>query len=748
MYRLSRYKSLPRRCCGQLTPLTRQFASESENKSRITLALYRQLLQWSNSVDDDVPLSFFVPPVHMSPPQVDSKSLQLMARNDKASKVDVSIFPEGTIVEESELAIPIRNSVDVKKFFRGIFRLNSAPSNPDKQKQRISLAFEGLKSLNELTQALDDLRKSRERNRNRENVEYRVGHVGSDPIAIDLCCAVVQHRVENWRGVIVGWERTEESTDNEEKVSSLTKKKYHLGPADSVKYMVVVDGNDAHLYYSKRRESNLLSIAEVFQSDLEIVKDESLRRIRSSHVSDYFQRFDDKTNTFVPNEMLAYEFPEDVNGIDDFQLSPQAEEASRQIISGVQETGNYLRSVLLGYTSAPESRGLKLLGLFFDKLTMLSEGDVVPVKEKLFASQMSSNKLASLHLQQLLNLTVNVMELLWQKQRQLENSKEIKFGLGDIVRHKVYGFRGVVVAWDPEPTFDVSRWDGLQHIKNPHEFPFYHIIPDQDDCIDAFGAERPSRYVCQENLESCPEEQRRIDVDLEPEWEFNRADKAYTPPDDVKFKYGDDLEDDGITELCLKEIRDILAEIFVSSRDGVSASKPELDALSKQLALSNLLELLKSAQDMEVATVLSESLKEIWKAHLNEQLRWNLDTAVADLLAGKLAEALKGFTEVVDDDPSYAEAWNKAATCEFMMGNMDASLAASKKTIEYLPTHFQALNGMGLVYYEKKDISSAISSFRQSMELDPWSPVSARLSTCLKKVKSNEPDGDDNEASP
>ena len=141
---------------------------------------------------------------------------------------------------------------------------------------------------------------------------------------------------------------------------------------------------------------------------------------------------------------------------------------------------------------------------------------------------------------------------------------------------------------------------------------------------------------------------------------------------------------------------------------------------------------------METATIFSESLKEIWKAHLDNELRWKLDTAVGYLLSGKVSKALQNFSEVVDKDPSYAEAWNKASTCEFMMGNMDASLAAARKTIECSPTHFQALNGLGLVYYEKKDIASAVDCFRKSMAIDPWSPVAARLSVCLETLKLSE----------
>ena len=90
---------------------------------------------------------------------------------------------------------------------------------------------------------------------------------------------------------------------------------------------------------------------------------------------------------------------------------------------------------------------------------------------------------------------------------------------------------------------------------------------------------------------------------------------------------------------------------------------------------------------------------------------------------------------MVDEDPTFAEAWNKAATCEFMIGNLDASMAAAQKTLEIVPDHFQALNGLGLVYNEKRDLLHARDNFRKSMELDPWSPVGPRLSVCLDTLK-------------
>ncbi|CAJ1954524.1 unnamed protein product [Cylindrotheca closterium] len=707
---------------------SRRLLSQQDNQARITVALYRQLLQWSNSVKDDVPLNYYIPPVYLSPPRIDRDTLRLMSVKSGDSKVAASIFPKNTIVKDDQLVVPIRNSADVKKLFRGVFRLNSKPANPDKQKERISVAFDGLKSLNELSKALEDLGKEREKHLDRENVKYHVGQV-------------VRHKLEEWRGVIIGWKRLEGASGKDPtQLTSLTTKEYALDAEDSIKYSIVLDVGDAHLHYAKRREGGNMAVAEVLQTDLELVEEEELLRIRSSNVSEFFTRFDSASKSFVPNEILEYEYPKDtmISTSAPTQLSDATEAAAEDIIMGVKETAAYMRSIIMGYSSAPESRNLKILGFFLEKLDAILEGDVLEMKDKLFNKELPSNRLAALHLQQLLNFIVNVGELLWERRRARENTKENKFGLGDIVTHKVYGFRGVVVAWDPEPMMDVSMWDGLQHIDNPQDYPFYHIIPDHNDCIEAFGAERPSRYVCEENLVVCPSDQRSIDVDLDTEWRYDLDEKKYLPPLDLKFKSGVDLEDDGITEACLTELRDALSQVLVACREGEETGNPDINEITTKMSMANVLILLKSAEDMELSTIISESVKEIWKAHLNPDLRWDLDTAVAHLLGGKVSKALKQFSEIVDDDPTYAEAWNKASTCEFMMGNMDASLAAAQKTVEALPTHFQAMNGLGLVHFEKKDLPSAIHCFRESMEIDPWSPVSARLSVCVDTMRLSE----------
>jgi tetratricopeptide (TPR) repeat protein len=179
-----------------------------------------------------------------------------------------------------------------------------------------------------------------------------------------------------------------------------------------------------------------------------------------------------------------------------------------------------------------------------------------------------------------------------------------------------------------------------------------------------------------------------------------------------------------------------MVTLLVSIRESSTTDETQLNAISQHMSINRFFDVLKHAEDLETATTLSDWFKEIWKAHMDHEVRFKLDTGGANsLLENKMEQALSLFSEVVDMDPTYAHAYSKASTTEYMLGNLDASLTAGLKAVELIPRYFHALNGLGLVYNEKKDLELAADSFRKSIELDPWSPVSGRLSVCLTTLE-------------
>ena len=276
-------------------------------------------------------------------------------------------------------------------------------------------------------------------------------------------------------------------------------------------------------------------------------------RIRNSLTEYYFDRFVASRRCFVPNEDRAFEYP--LDNVDHCNTDESAEtqrrnELGAQIVRGVQGFASRLERSILDVTSS----SFGLLATFQDRLSSISKGDIIPNSAFFSARDLSQGDLAMYHLRQLLNLAMEVSDLLRSRRFAKESNERIRFSLGEVVQHKKYGFRGIIVAWDPKPAVDVSRWDGLTDIIDAADLPFYHIVPDQGDCIEAFGGERPFRYVCEANLEHCPRERSFIDVDLEPGWQRKSTNPEYTPPDDVRFKYAVYPDDEDITASCLTSI--------------------------------------------------------------------------------------------------------------------------------------------------------------------------------------------------
>jgi heat shock protein HspQ len=70
-----------------------------------------------------------------------------------------------------------------------------------------------------------------------------------------------------------------------------------------------------------------------------------------------------------------------------------------------------------------------------------------------------------------------------------------RFGIGDVVRHRMFDFRGVVFDIDPVFANSEEWWDAIPKEVRPHrEQPFYHLLAENGD--SSYVA-----YVSQQNLQ-------------------------------------------------------------------------------------------------------------------------------------------------------------------------------------------------------------------------------------------------------
>src|SRR5204862_4427888 len=70
----------------------------------------------------------------------------------------------------------------------------------------------------------------------------------------------------------------------------------------------------------------------------------------------------------------------------------------------------------------------------------------------------------------------------WSIRRDMIKARTAKFQIGQIVRHRVFSFRGVVFDIDPEFNNTEEWWLSIPEEVRPHkDQPFYHLLAENSD---------------------------------------------------------------------------------------------------------------------------------------------------------------------------------------------------------------------------------------------------------------------------
>ena len=110
----------------------------------------------------------------------------------------------------------------------------------------------------------------------------------------------------------------------------------------------------------------------------------------------------------------------------------------------------------------------------------------------------------------------------------------------------------------------------------------------------------------------------------------------------------------------------------------------------------------------------------LWSTHpSDEKLTSMLDEGSRLVQDQKLLRAISVFTEAIELDPSWAEAWNKRATVLYMVGEFQKSQNDIDKVLELEKRHFGALAGQGLVNIQLQNYEKAIKSYQMAEEIYP-----------------------------
>jgi len=136
--------------------------------------------------------------------------------------------------------------------------------------------------------------------------------------------------------------------------------------------------------------------------------------------------------------------------------------------------------------------------------------------------------------------------------------------------------------------------------------------------------------------------------------------------------------------------------------------------------LDKLFNKLSKIDNAEDADILEKEIWAVWNKHPKKnRLTDKLELGTMLMYQGRYDYALMVFTNVIDNDPAWSEAWNKRATLLFFMKNYQRSLYDIDKVLNLEPRHFGALSGRAQIYIELELYQKAINDLKKARKIHP-----------------------------
>ena len=142
-------------------------------------------------------------------------------------------------------------------------------------------------------------------------------------------------------------------------------------------------------------------------------------------------------------------------------------------------------------------------------------------------------------------------------------------------------------------------------------------------------------------------------------------------------------------------------------------------ASERNIELEKLFQELKNINSDSVFET-EQKIWKIWSTHpTNDKLTTRLEEGSQFVRDQNYLKAIDVFTEVINLDKNWAEAWNKRATVFYLIGEFQDSQNDIDKVLTLEKRHFGALAGQGLVNIQLKNYEKAIKSYEQAQEIYP-----------------------------
>jgi tetratricopeptide (TPR) repeat protein len=110
----------------------------------------------------------------------------------------------------------------------------------------------------------------------------------------------------------------------------------------------------------------------------------------------------------------------------------------------------------------------------------------------------------------------------------------------------------------------------------------------------------------------------------------------------------------------------------------------------------------------------------IWSITPDKKTQAKFDIGNKFMEKRQFKESIDIFSEVINLQPNFAEAWNKRATAYYIIGDYDNSINDINSTLDLEPRHFGALDGLAQIYFNQDKYFEAAQIYRKILKIIPY----------------------------
>ena len=138
---------------------------------------------------------------------------------------------------------------------------------------------------------------------------------------------------------------------------------------------------------------------------------------------------------------------------------------------------------------------------------------------------------------------------------------------------------------------------------------------------------------------------------------------------------------------------------------------PKLEILFNDLS--------QTQSEMKAQPILLE-IWSIWSVAIDTKTQEKFDAGNQLMSKRQYDESILMFSDAINLQPTFAEAWNKRATVNYIIGNYEESISDIFSTLELEPRHFGALDGLAQIYMLQNKYFKAVQVYRKILEILPY----------------------------